>query len=229
MKDLFWLDKRLDEIKKTKRALASVLGVSPARLNDYENGKWRFQANHIKKAAEFLGFDRMSFLAFVSGEISEDQLWNSTPPEQKTETIPVIGYVQAGLWQEAHQWNVSDFKPVNIPFDDVFKGKRIFALEVRGNSMNLLYPAGSCVVCVSVEDYADVCGAIENGRKVVVQRRNPFDGSIEATVKEYIQNEQGTYLVPRSTDPSFSPIRIDDGSAGETKITAVVIGSFRKE
>lgn len=229
MTNTFWLDRRLDEIKKTKRGLAAVLGVSPARLNDYENGKWRFQANHIKKAAEFLGFDKMSFLAFVSGEISEKQLWASIPPELRTDTIPVIGYVQAGLWQEARQWEVSDYKPIYMPTDERFKGKRIYALEVRGNSMNLLYPSGSCVVCVSAVDYAEVVGEIESGKKVVVERKNPMDGTIEATVKEFVKNEYGTYLMPHSTDPSFTPIRTDDGSAGEVKITGVVIGSFRKE
>lgn len=149
--------------------------------------------------------------------------------EQPTDTIPVIGYVQAGLWQEARQWEVSDFKPIYMPTDERFNGKRVYALEIRGNSMNLIYPAGSCVVCVSAEDYADVVGEIESGKKVVVERKNPMDMTIEATVKEFVKNEYGTYLMPHSTDPSFTPIRTDDGSAGEVKITGVVIGSFRKE
>ena len=194
------------------------------------------------KAAEMMGISQPRLALWLSGRNEPSQehikkfcdLFNTTPNylmygESETNTIPVIGYVQAGLWQEAHQWNVSDFKPIYMPVDDRFAGKRIFALEIRGNSMNLLYPAGSCVVCVSAEDYADVVGSIESGKKVVVQRKNPFDNTIEATVKEYVKNEFGTYLMPHSTDPSFTPIRTDDGSAGEVKITAVVIGSFRRE
>ena len=224
-----WLSKRLKEVGKTKLELAKCIGVSPTRLTDYENGIWRFQANHIKPTADFLKFDQMSFLSFISGDITEEQLWGSVPPEQETDTIPVIGYVQAGLWQTAQQWEVSDFKPIYMPIDDRFAGKRVFALEVRGNSMNLLYPSGSCVVCVSVEDYADVVGQVESGKKVVVERQNPLDNTYEATVKEYVKNEYGTFLMPHSTDPTFTPIRTDDGSAGVVKITAVVIGSFRKE
>lgn len=194
------------------------------------------------KAAEMMGISQPRLALWLSGKNEPSQenivkfceIFNTSPNylmfgEQETDTIPVIGYVQAGLWQEARQWEVSDFKPIYMPTDERFKGKRVYALEIRGNSMNLLYPAGSCVVCVSAEDYADVVGEIESGKKVVVERKNPMDMTIEATVKEFVKNEYGTFLMPHSTDPSFTPIRTDDGSAGEVKITGVVIGSFRKE
>ena len=190
---------------------SDVLGVSVACLNQWINNKRRPSPHDIKKICS-------------SFNVSPNFLF-----ESETDTIPVIGYVQAGLWQTAQQWEVSDFKPIYMPIDDRFSGKRVFALEVRGNSMNLLYPAGSCVVCVSVEDYADVVGQVESGKKVVVERQNPLDNTYEATVKEYVKNEFGTFLMPHSTDPTFTPIRTDDGSAGVVKITAVVIGSFRRE
>lgn len=77
---IFWLERRLSELGKTKRDLANVLGVSQSRFNDLEAGKWRFQAAHITKAAEFLNFDRMAFLDFVSGDITEEELWAAEPP-----------------------------------------------------------------------------------------------------------------------------------------------------
>ena len=195
----------------TQPQLSEKMEKSVGLINMWLTGKRDIGTEDMKKLCDIL-------------DISPNYLF-----EQETDIIPVIGYVQAGLWQEAHQWNVSDFKPIYMPVDDRFAGKRVFALEIRGNSMNLLYPAGSCVVCVSAEDYAEVVGVIESGKKVVVQRKNPMDNTIEATVKEYVKNEFGTFLTPHSTDPSFTPIRTDDGSAGEVKITAVVIGSFRKE
>ena len=190
-----------------------LLGVSVQCLNQWIHGKRSPSIKDINNICEVFGVDQ-NYL--MTGEL-------------ETDTIPVIGYVQAGIWQEAIQWEQTDFKPIYSPVDDKFKGKRIYALEVRGNSMNLLYPAGSCVVCVSAEDYYNVVGPIESGKKVVVQRRNPLDNTIEATVKQYMQNEFGTFLMPQSTDPTFSPLRTDDGSCGETKITGVVIGAFRKE
>lgn len=209
-----------DVLKKTIRekgynqvSASKLLGVSVQCLNQWINNKRNPSIKDIENICEKLGISP-SYL--VLGE-------------SKADTIPVIGYVQAGLWQEATQWDQSDFKPIYMPTDERFKGKRIYALEIRGNSMNLIYPPGSCVVCVSVEDYYDVVGEISSGKKVVVQRKNPMDGTIEATVKQYAKNEYGIYLMPQSTDPSFSPIKVDDGCAGETKITGVVIGSFRKE
>lgn len=45
-------------------------------MNDLENGAWRFQVAHIRKAAKFLEFDRTAFLDFISGDITEEELWN---------------------------------------------------------------------------------------------------------------------------------------------------------
>ena len=211
------LEKRMKEVLKksniSQKDAAQMLGITPGELSHWFVGRAKIKAEDLKKFCT---------------------LFHTTPnyllnEELETDTIPVIGYVQAGLWQEARQWEVSDFKPIYMPVDDKYKGKRIYALEVRGNSMNLLYPSGSCVVCISIEDYAEIVGQIESGKRVVVQRKNPLDGTIEATVKEYNKTKAGDFLVPRSTDPSFIPIRTDDGSAGEVKITGVVIGSFRNE
>lgn len=203
----------LEKNNLSQPQLAEKMGRSAALVNMWISGKRDMSTQDIQKLCQICG-------------ISPNYLMYD---EQDTQTIPVIGYVQAGLWQEARQWEVSDFKPIYMPTDERFWGRRIYALQVRGNSMNKLYPEGSCVICVSAEDYTNIVGEIESGKKVVVQRKNPMDGTIEATVKEYVKNEFGTFLMPHSTDPSFTPIRTDDGSAGETKITAVVIGSFRKE
>lgn len=78
-KKINWLSKRLKELGKTKQDLASCIGVSTARLTDYENGTWRFQVNQIGKASKFLNFDKTALLDFLSGEISEQQLWEAKP------------------------------------------------------------------------------------------------------------------------------------------------------
>ena len=89
-KEIHWLTRRLNELGKSKRPLAILLEVNPARMNDLENGIWRFQASHIRKAAEFLEFDRTAFLDFVSGDITEDELWSSKPPVQISEEDLVL-------------------------------------------------------------------------------------------------------------------------------------------
>lgn len=84
-KKIHWLTRRLDELGKSKRQLALLLGVNPTRMNDFENGIWRFQTSHIRKTAEFLEFDRLSFLDFLSGDITEKELWEAKPPLQISE------------------------------------------------------------------------------------------------------------------------------------------------
>lgn len=74
-----WLTKRLKELGKSKTEFAKALGVNGARIYELENGLWKLQVSHIKKAAEFLQFDRMAFLDFVSGDITEEQLWSYQP------------------------------------------------------------------------------------------------------------------------------------------------------
>lgn len=74
-----WLSKRLKEIGKTKLELANKIGCNATRLTELEYGVWNFQINQIKPAADFLGFDRVAFLDFISGQISEQDLWNTKP------------------------------------------------------------------------------------------------------------------------------------------------------
>lgn len=80
-----WLTRRLKELHKSKRQLAFKIGVNPARMNDLENGTWKLQTAHIRKVAEYLEFDRTAFLDFISGDITENELWNSKPPEKLSE------------------------------------------------------------------------------------------------------------------------------------------------
>lgn len=76
----FWLSRRLAELHKSGRQLASFLGISPTRLYEIQHGKWSFQTEHIRKAAEFLNFDSLTFLDFLSGQATEEQLWAAKPP-----------------------------------------------------------------------------------------------------------------------------------------------------
>lgn len=81
-KKTHWLTRRLEELGKSKRQLALAIGVHPTRMNDLENGLWKFQTAHVRKAAEYLEFDRTAFLDFLSGDITEEELWQSELQEK---------------------------------------------------------------------------------------------------------------------------------------------------
>lgn len=115
-KETHWLTRRLNELGKSKRQLAILLEVNPARMNDFENGLWRFQASHIRKAAEFLEFDRTAFLDFVSGDITEDELWNSKPPLQISEEDLVLlrAVKSIAIRKEAEEKTSNNAQPSTI-------------------------------------------------------------------------------------------------------------------
>lgn len=140
----------------------------------------------------------------------------------------MIGAVQAGVWREALQWERDERYPVSVPIPSPFAGRRVFGLEVRGPSMNDLYPHKSVVFCVS---FIDLNREPRTGERVVVYRRSK-DHLMEATLKEYWLDDKGVaWLRPRSNHPEFQKAwRVNDAKSDhEYEVHALVIGSFRPE
>jgi len=207
---------RLKELRKqrslTQTQLAKMVGVAQGSIQKLENGEITLDVKWLKRLSEVLHVPPYELLP------------ENMQPQIKITTIPVVGFVQAGTFQPAEEWDQNNFYTINPPFMPEYNGMKMFALEVRGDSMDLLYPSGTCVICVPAIDY----GMPETGKKVICERHLP-DGTIEATVKEYRRTDNGTYLVPHSSNPAYAPCRLDTGDCGECGIVAVVIGSFRKE
>ena len=136
-------------------------------------------------------------------------------------TINKIGFVEAGNWQEATQLPVDEWEPICYEANCNMKGKHIFALGVRGNSMNRIFPEEkTTLICCDVADYPY---NIENGDYIIAQRISP-DGKYEATVKRYTRIDDNTViLTPESTDTSFQPIVITANDNNGYEIKAVVI------
>ncbi len=147
--------------------------------------------------------------------------------------VRVRGAVEAGAWKEAVEWPEEDWYPVPAVPLPAYTDLPQFALEVRGPSMNAVYPDGSMVVCVFLMHLAR---EPRSGERVVVERRRR--GFVEATVKEYVVEDGIPKLYPRSDHPQHQePIVLptghnegeDENQDDQTRITALVIGSFRPE
>jgi len=163
--------------------------------------------------------------------------------------INVVGKVQAGEWVEALEWPQSDWYAISGPADDRFGGASRFGLEVFGPSMNLFYAERDVIICVRFDD---IGRTPQSGERVVVQRTNS-QGAIEATVKEFVVDEQSSvWLWPRSTHPEYQQpyllkprqfgvasseshetgephAHVREALADEFEIVALVIGSYRRE
>jgi repressor LexA len=142
--------------------------------------------------------------------------------------IPVVGTVEAGAWREP-QIAASGDETIILPHPD-YTGRRRYALEVRGQSMDLVFPPGMYLDCVDV---------IENGEEpipgdyVIVER---YSGHLrETTCKLLVRLPDGSLaLQAESTRPEFAePILLGNPSVdhfedSEIRVVAVVLGAYRK-
>lgn len=173
------------------------------------------------------------------------------PLPQQLVRIHVRGAVQAGAWREAIEWGADEWFAVTVPGDERFPDAPVYGLQVRGTSMDLLYPDGTIILAVP---FFDIGRPPQPGERVVVLRRSN-SAEYEATLKQYEVDKQGRHVLwPRSTDPEFQqpiilgtsepPVALaGDGlptatsagafdhhaGGGDLIIAALVIGSYRRE
>lgn len=198
----------------TQAELAERLDVEQPTVQRWESGSREPNITKMVQIADVLGVD----LADLFGQ------GNVVPLGPK---LFVKGQVAAGLWQEATEWEEDDWQAFTGRPDVTAELVHRFGLRVEGKSMDLLYPPGTIIECVSVFGHIEPAP----GKRVVVIRERD-DHKYEATVKELVQDDDGKmWAVPRSSDPSFLPINLSDPEEGilEARIAAVVVGSYRPE
>lgn len=148
------------------------------------------------------------------------------PPEPPSPTsIWVSGFVEAGEFKEAVEWDRSRWYAVDVPVPERFR-RLAKALEVRGSSMDLEYRPGSVVIWV---DFLDFRPPRHEDHVIVYSHRS--DGAIEATVKELRVDDAGKrWLWPRSSKPEFqAPVDADNPpeDIASIEIKGIVIGDYR--
>lgn len=232
-----WLKDRLDELGKSQAGLGRAMDLPRSRITDILNGVRRVTAQESHQMAGYLEWPIQKVLVLLSDPSALPL--NLDPQRIGLTRIPVIGAVEAGLWREALEYVPDDDQPfVDVPPDARYPQARRFALQVRGPSMNLVYPEGSHVIVIPAMDLGEGWQA-GDGQRVIVQRTND-DGGYEATVKEYKLGADGTaWLWPRSDHPSFQqPWQVPDNWDGNgdfdehtdnLRITGLVVQSLRNE
>ncbi|BCZ75881.1 LexA family transcriptional regulator [Gluconobacter oxydans] len=167
-------------------------------------------------------------------EVLEGQK-TSLEPVSDFNQVPVIGYVQAGIFQHGFSQDYpTEF--VSVSPDHRYPSLPRVAFRVRGDSMDLLYPEGTIVLAVRISDLAR---EPKTGEKVVVIRQT--NGDQEATIKQIEIKEDGKVVLwPRSSNPEFSAAIVlpsmadlvempDNGCRPEYWIEGVIIQSIRPE
>ncbi len=202
---------------RTQKAFWSAFGLPQATYSAHESSGRGLKRSVARDYCARLGI-RLAWLLDGEGPMAV--------PREAPSAILTRGAVQAGSWIEALEWNAAEWRPVpGAAPDPRFPQAEHFGLEVRGSSMNRLYPDGSVIVCVR---FSDIQQSPRSGQRVVVQRRSET-GLVEATVKELRVDGRGrSWLWPLSDDPAHqTPLAVDDGE--EVEVLALVVGAYRPE
>ncbi|CAI3953936.1 SOS-response transcriptional repressor LexA (RecA-mediated autopeptidase) (LexA) (PDB:1AY9) [Commensalibacter communis] len=199
---------KIEEILKqeglSERKACLNAGISIDFIRDMRRNGNTPKTDKLLKLAQSLNIDVNIFLHALNENISPVP---STLYPVQLKTIYIRGQVQAGQWTQAIEWPREDWVPVPMPEDPKYKDFPTFALAVKGDSMNLMYPDGSIVIAVN---FCDLGRNPENGECVVTIRRDPLTDCYEATLKIVQIREDGSVLLwPRSNHPDFTkPIQL---------------------
>lgn len=205
------LAKILQEKNLTHGAIARMLGVNRQNVSRWASGQVRLPPNIATRISQLLGIEAG---ALVFG----DERAMVQRPAPKLQPISVVGEVAAGLWQDVL---IDGFEPytVDIPVDSRFDAAHMFALKVKGNSINRRAPDGSLVVCLDIHAAPR---APRDGDWVVARRMR--NGLAETTVKQYRVTDGRAELAPDSTDPQHQTALIVGAHDGdEVGVTAFVL------
>lgn len=196
--------------------LAQLSNTTGQQIGRLELGKIRLSKEWADRLAPHLGISAAELLF-------GDEPGIVSPSSQRL--THVVGAVEAGSWREATEWPQDEHYTVNI-YDDRFPD--LIGLEVRGDSMNKLYKAGTVLICRQFDPTNEIPPV---GKRVIVQRRIA-SGLIEATVKLLEIDADGqAVLMPQSTNDDYKPIPYSpsgDGD-GDVQITAIVVGAYTRE
>lgn len=202
----------------TAREAASALGISYPTYASHENGHRQYEyeealvyGRKFKVTAEWL-------LTGKAGTIVS----NVKPA---LATIPVIGIVRAGLWQDVEAGDSSLFEQVPAAPDAPTEWQ--FAYKVEGTSLNRTALPGDILICLDViKSLVDI-----KDRDLVIVELSRFGGQIlERTAKRVRKTITGYELWPESDDPAYQePIVLDGTDDGhEYRIAAKVLWILKR-
>lgn len=193
--------------------LAELVGVEQPTIQRWEKGKRLPDLDSLQALARALGVS--------PGLLLDGGALTSIGP-----TLFVKGEVAAGIWRAAAEWPEANWQTFTGRSDIAANAEHRFGLRVIGDSMDMVYPHGTIVECVST------FGRVEAlpGRRAVIVRENDRH-EFEATVKELVEQDGELWAVPRSTNPAHRPFKLTEAEEGivETRIVAVVVASIRPE
>jgi repressor LexA len=176
--------------------LSDATGFSKSTLQRYETG---FVSN--------IPVERLKIIGGVLGVRPEWLMGfdenDSTNKNQKGYSVPVLGYVRAGIPIEAVE-EILDYEEIS---QELANTGDFFALKIKGDSMEPKISEGDVVIVRKQEQ-------VENGELAVVL----VNGN-DATVKRFYMNESGVTLI--SSNPSYPPFIYSKEQVSELPVSVI--------
>ncbi len=178
----------------TQEELASLMGTSQTQIYFYESGRRDPKGEFIIRLAKTLGVSIAYLLGVDSERVEKEHHLAPVISDIRTNEEPLIS---ASRYQEVR----------DVLYE---KHPRSFWLEVKGNSMNKLFPDGSLVL-------VDPASKVQNGDICAIHMQGK-----EAILKRIYFEDDGVRLCPESYDNQYSNLFISDGSDERRKL--IIIG-----
>lgn len=131
--------------KLTQQQLGDRIGVTKATVSQWEKGDYSPSGQNLYNLAKALGVSA-EWLLSGKGEPDKPLFQNvESTARQDDHKVPVLSYVQAGHWREAHE--ISDIDGgVEYITTDLELGEFAFSLRIQGDSMTPEFGEGDVVI-----------------------------------------------------------------------------------
>ncbi|MEA9438677.1 LexA family protein [Aeromonas hydrophila] len=127
----------------TQVKLAAMLGIKAPSVVQWESDKTNLSGENLLNAAKILGVTPEYILH--GGEPTKQEISNIELAQPDIHRIPVLSYVQAGVWTETSEIRECDGNLVYIT-TDLDLSERAFAIELIGHSMEPEFVEGDVVL-----------------------------------------------------------------------------------
>lgn len=206
-----WVARGLKKPGKSQVGLARAMGITQPQITRLLAAERSLRVEEIAVVQRYLDEP------FPFGEISPSSVLDS----QIIGQMPVLGRVAAGVWMEKDKPVDTEIGQIPLATDPAYPMRRQYAVQVIGDSMDLVFPDGSYAVCV------EAAGLQPAYNDLVIVRRAK-GGLVERTIARFVTTPEGAELRPESRNPIYGPIPAVGNGDTTVEIEALVIGRYER-
>lgn len=212
---LKWAREELGDFRSAKAA-AEAMAINEKTYGAYERGRNEPSYEDMRMFCRRFKVSP-SWVVFGDGD----------PTGKGTSRIPIVrvsGFLEAGNWRESIDLPFDFQKEVPVPLEIDIDDRLVYAAEVRGDSMNRLYPDGTILI---LERRIDGPRDVIPGRHYHVERCDTH-GMREHTIKMAdVASDGSIWLVPQSSDPRFTSFPAEEAGYEVNFVGRVMISVSR--